>query len=146
MIKIITVGKIKSKELNSMINYYSKQIPRKIEFIEIKDEPNIQGINKEGESILKKIKHDDFVITLEINGKSLSSEQFSEQINLWELSNNDIIFIIGGSYGISEKVKNRSNYQLSFSQMTFPHQLMKLILIEQIYRAYAIMNNHPYHK
>ena len=146
MIKIITVGKIKSKELNTMINYYSKQIPRKIEFIEIKDEPNIQGINKEGENIIKKIKNDDFVITLEIDGKSLSSKDFSEQINLWELSNNDIIFIIGGSYGISEKVKNRSNYQLSFSQMTFPHQLMKLILIEQIYRAYAIMNNHPYHK
>lgn len=147
MIKIITVGKVKSKELNNLTQYYLKQVPRKTLVIEIKDEANIEGMEKEGINILDKIKSDDFLITLEIEGKNLSSEEFSKKINELEIKgNNNIVFVIGGSFGLHDIVKKRSNYSLSFSKMTFPHQLMKLFLVEQIYRAYSILQNHPYHK
>lgn len=147
MIKIITVGKVKSKHLSSLIEYYLKQVPRKVELINIKDEPTISGMDKEGLSILKHIKDTDYVITLAINGKALSSEELASKIKHLELhSNNDITFVIGGSYGLSDLVYDRSNYLLSFSKMTFPHQLMLLILTEQVYRAYMINQNHPYHK
>lgn len=147
MIKIITVGKVRSKEINSLVDYYLKQIPRKVEKIILKDEPNIDGINKEGQLILKNIKNDDYVITLEIKGKQLQSEELASLIdNIENSTKGSICFIIGGSYGLSEEVSLRSNYKLSFSKMTFPHQLMQVFLAEQVYRAYSILQNHPYHK
>lgn len=147
MIKIITVGKVRSHELNKLINNYIKMIPRKIKLVEIKDEPTKDKINIEGSKILKQIKDDEYVITLEILGNLLSSEEFSSLIEKVETNQtNKITFVIGGSFGLDKSVSLRSNYKLSFSKMTYPHQLMKLILSEQIYRAYSIMQNHPYHK
>lgn len=147
MIKIITVGKVKEKALQQLIEYYKKQVPRKVEVITVKDEPTVLTINKETESILKQIKEIDYVITLEIKGIQLSSEELSSKIADLELSSvKNITFIIGGSYGLGEEIIKRSNYALSFSKMTYPHQLMLLILMEQIYRSYMILSNHPYHK
>lgn len=147
MIKIISVGKIKNKELIKLIEKYEKMIPRKIEKIEIKDEPTIDKMKIEGDKILKQIKKEDFVVTLEIEGNNLSSEEFAEFIKNYEINKEKhLVFIIGGSFGLDMQVKKRSNYQMSFSKMTFPHQLMQLILMEQIYRAYMININHPYHK
>ena len=147
MIKIISVGKIKNKELIKLIEKYEKMIPRKIKKIEIKDQPTIDKINIEGDKILKQIKREDFVVTLEIEGNNLSSEEFADFIKNYEINKEKhLVFIIGGSFGLDMQVKKRSNYQISFSKMTFPHQLMQLILMEQIYRAYMININHPYHK
>lgn len=147
MIKIISVGKIKRNELNTLINNYTKMIPRKVKLIEVADEATIDKIDLEANKILKHIKDDEYVITLEILGKQLSSEKLSELIEKTETNiTNKITFVIGGSFGVSNIVSERSNYKLSFSKMTFPHQLMKLILVEQIFRAYSIINNHPYHK
>lgn len=147
MIKIITVGKVRSKELAQLIEFYRKQIPRKTEIITLKDEANIDGMKKEGLAILKVIKPEDFVITLEIKGKNITSEELASLIDKIEIeTKGNIVFVIGGSYGLSSEVSLRSNYKLSFSKMTFPHQLMQVFLTEQIYRAYAILQNHPYHK
>lgn len=147
MIKIITVGKVRRKELTYLINSYLNRIPRKLKLIEIKDEPKIENIDIEGSKILKHIKDNEYVITLEIKGKELDSLEFAKLINKIELNHtSNITFIIGGSFGLSNLVTNRSNFKLSFSKLTYPHQLMKLILSEQIYRAYSILNNHPYHK
>lgn len=147
MIKIITVGRVKSKHLEQLIEYYKKQIPRKVQIITIKDEPTKETISKETIGILKNIKANDYVIALAINGNSLSSEELADKISNLEVNaNNNIIFIIGGSYGLENDVLMRANYYLSFSKMTFPHQLMLLILMEQTYRSYMILNNHPYHK
>lgn len=147
MIKIIAVGKVRKKELNTLINDYIKMIPRKVELIEVKDEATIDKMHLEADKILKNIKTDDYVITLEILGKKLDSEKLSDLIDGIETNySNDIVFIIGGSFGLDKSVSDRSNYKLSFSDMTFPHQLMKLMLVEQVFRAYAILSNHPYHK
>ena len=147
MIKIITVGKVRSKELAQLIEFYRKQIPRKTEIITLKDEANIDGMEKEGLAILKVIKPEDFVITLEIKGKNITSEELASLIDKIEIeTKGNLVFVIGGSYGLSSEVSLRSNYKLSFSKMTFPHQLMQVFLTEQIYRAYAILQNHPYHK
>ncbi|MDL2292488.1 23S rRNA (pseudouridine(1915)-N(3))-methyltransferase RlmH [Acholeplasma sp. OttesenSCG-928-E16] len=146
MIKIISVGKIKKDYLNEGIKHYQKQISFKIEFIEIDDEKDINGINIEGKKILEKVNDKDFLVALAINGVMLSSEEFSNKLDLWLSSNNNITFVIGGSYGLSEEVYKRANYLLSFSKMTFPHQLMRLFLVEQIYRGLMIKINHPYHK
>ena len=103
--------------------------------------------SKEGERILKYIKDDAYVITLEIKGKQLTSEELADKIDkLGIQGTSHIVFIIGGSIGLGQEVLNRSNYALSFSKMTFPHQLMRVILLEQIYRSYRIINNEPYHK
>lgn len=147
MIKIICVGKLNQKYLNEGISYYTKQIPEKIEFIEVIDESDISGIDLEGKRILSKIKDSDYLISLEIDGKMMDSKDFSMSINHAKTYHQgDLVFIIGGSHGLSEMVKQRSNLKVSFSKMTFPHQLMRLILIEQIYRAFMILKNHPYHK
>lgn len=147
MIKIIAVGKVRKKELNTLINDYIKMIPRKVELIEVKDEATIDKMHLEADKIMKNIKTDDYVITLEILGKKLDSEKLSDLIDGIETNySNDIVFIIGGSFGLDKSVSDRSNYKLSFSDMTFPHQLMKLMLVEQVFRAYAILSNHPYHK
>ncbi len=147
MIKIIVVGKMNQKYLNQGIAFYQKQIPVKLEWIEVSDEASIQGIDTEGERILGKIEDSDIVIALAIKGKMLDSEGFAKMIDEKSTYHQgDLVFIIGGSYGLSEQVTQRSNEQISFSKMTFPHQMMRLILMEQIYRGYMILKNHPYHK
>lgn len=147
MIKIIAVGKISQRYLNQGIEYYIKQIPHKVEIIEVKDEPTEKGIDIESERILSKIKSTDAVCLLAIQGHMMDSFGFSKWMDekLTYLSK-DIVFIIGGSHGVNESVYQRANEQLSFSKMTFPHQLMRLILVEQIYRAMMIKKGHPYHK
>ena len=157
-ITIICVGKIKEKYLTDAIAEYSKRLSKycKLEIIQLQDEKTIENASetvnkqikdKEGERILKNIPDDSYVITLEINGEMISSEKMADKINsLGITGTSHITFIIGGSLGLSKNVSKRSNYKLSFSKMTFPHQLMRVILLEQIYRSYRIINNEPYHK
>ena len=157
-ITLITVGKIKEKYLRDAIAEYSKRLSRycKLEIIEVSDEKTPDHASdvventirdKEAERIMKYLKEDTYVITLEINGKLLSSEELSAKINqLGIQGTSHIIFIIGGSIGLGKEVLARSDYALSFSKMTFPHQLMRVILLEQIYRSYRIINGEPYHK
>lgn len=151
MIKIICVGKIKEKYFSEAINEYLKRISKysQIKIIELED----SGINdkkvvlkKEEEKIFKIIDKKDYIITLEIEGNELSSIEFANKINELSIYNSNITFIIGGSYGLSDNVKSLSNFKLSFSKMTFPHQLFRIILLEQIYRSYKINNNEEYHK
>ena len=157
-ITIITVGKIKEKYLRDAIAEYSKRLSRycKLEIIEVADEKTPdqasetleeQIRSKEGERILKYIRDDMYVITLEIGGKMLSSEEFAKKIEtLGVQGQSSIAFVIGGSIGLGKEVLKRSDYALSFSKMTFPHQLMRVILLEQVYRSYRIINGEPYHK
>lgn len=157
-INIIAVGKLKEKYLKDGIAEFTKRLKphAKIDIIEIPDESVPETLSDseiekakdmEGEKILKKIKQGDYCITLEIQAKQLSSEKFAKKIQDLALTGNSTInFIIGGSNGLSKSVLEISDYSLSFSEMTFPHQLMRLILIEQIYRAFRIINNYPYHK
>jgi 23S rRNA (pseudouridine1915-N3)-methyltransferase len=157
-IKVITVGKIKEKYFVNAVKEYTKRLGTycKLEEIEVSDEKcpeslsdkeMLQVKDKEGDRILSKVKDGEFVIALAIEGKQLSSEELADKMNSLALSGkSDVTFIIGGSLGLADKVMKRSNYQLSFSKMTFPHQLMKVVLVEQIYRAYRIMNGHAYHK
>lgn len=151
MIKIICVGKIKEKYLVDAINEYIKRIQKytKVEIIELSDES--QGeVNKiikiEGEKIEKHLNSKDFIISLEIDGKNLTSPEFANLIDQKLIEYSNITFIIGGSYGIDESIKKKANYHLSFSKMTFPHQLFRLLLLEQIYRCFKINNNESYHK
>ncbi len=147
MIKLIVVGKMNQKYLNEGINYYKKQIPGGLDIIEIKDEKDESGMHIEGERILSKIKDSDTVCALAIKGKMMDSKAFSSYIeHVQTYQQGDLVFVIGGSYGLSDAVYERANQSISFSNMTFPHQLMRLILVEQIYRAFMIMKNHPYHK
>lgn len=148
MIKLICVGKIKENFYKEAINEYQKRLSKytKLEIIELEDEPTINGIEKEGENILKHINNKDYCITLEIEGKMLTSEEISKKIENDLINNSNITFIIGGSYGLSGKVKERSNYKLSFSKQTFPHQLFRIMFLEQLYRAFKIKNNETYHK
>jgi len=157
-ITCITVGKIKEKFMTDAINEYGKRLSRycKLEIIELQDEKtpdNASAVeeenikNKEGERILAKIKDGAYVISLAIEGKQLDSVELSQKINdLGVNGTSHIVFIIGGSLGLSDAVKKRSDYLLSFSKMTFPHQLMRVILLEQVYRGFRIANNEPYHK
>ena len=147
--KIICVGKIKEKFFIEALNEYSKRISKyvNLSIIEVADEANVSlALKKEGERILSKIKDKDYVITLEIDGNKLSSLDFARKIDNNFGVNKNLTFVIGGSYGLSEMVKARSDYRLSFSTLTFPHQLFRVILLEQIYRAYKINNNENYHK
>ena len=157
-ISILTVGKIKEKYLRDAIAEYSKRLSRycKLEIIEVADEKTPDNASetvedsirsKEGERLLKYIKDDAFVITLEIAGEQLTSEKFAEKINnLGIRGPSHIQFVIGGSIGLGKEILKRSDYALSFSKMTFPHQLMRVILLEQIYRSYRIISGEPYHK
>ena len=157
-ITLITVGKIKEKYLKDAIAEYSKRLSRycKLEIVEVADEKTPDNASdtvedairdKEGDRILKYIKEDAYVITLEIAGKMLTSEEMAEKIDkLGVQGTSHIIFIIGGSIGLGREILKRSDYALSFSKMTFPHQLMRVILLEQIYRSYRIINHEPYHK
>lgn len=157
-IHVICVGKLKETYLKAAIEEYLKRLTRycKLEIIEVPDEKipdnasNKEEIiikEKEGINILKHIKDTMFVIALDLQGKMLSSEELSIFIKNSAINgNSNLTFIIGGSLGLSNKVLNRSNLNLCFSKMTFPHQLMRVILLEQIYRSYRIINNEPYHK
>ena len=157
-ITVLTVGKIKEKYLRDAIVEYTKRLSRycKLEIIEVADEktPDNASENaeemirqKEAERLLKYIREDAYLITLEIGGKQLTSEEFSEKIEkLGIQGTSHIIFVIGGSIGIGKAVLEKSDYALSFSKMTFPHQLMRVILLELIYRGYRIMSGEPYHK
>lgn len=157
-ITIVTVGKMKEKYLKEAIAEYTKRLSKycKLEIIEVADEKTPDHASetveeqiraKEGERILRYVKEDAYVVTLEIEGKQLTSEQLAEKIeSLGVQGNSHIIFIIGGSIGLGKEVMKRSDFALSFSKMTFPHQLMRVILLEQVYRSYRIMNGEPYHK
>jgi 23S rRNA (pseudouridine1915-N3)-methyltransferase len=154
----VTVGKLKEKYLKQGIEEYVKRLSAyaKIEVIEVADEKApeelselemIQVKQKEGERILAKVAQDTYVIALAINGKLRSSEELADSLDkLATYGKSKIAFIIGGSLGLSEEVLSRANEHLSFSRMTFPHQLMRLILVEQIYRAFRINRGEPYHK
>ncbi len=150
MIKIITVGKIKEKYFKDAIDEYLKRLSKytKIDLIEVPDEDYDikKTLLKEKDSITKHISDKDYIITLEIEGKELNSVELSNKINDTMINNSDITFIIGGSYGLHEDIKKISNYALSFSKMTFPHQLFRIMLLEQIYRSFKILNNETYHK
>ncbi len=157
-VKIIAVGKLKEKYLKDGCEEYVKRISGfdKVEVIELQDEkiPNNSSFQDEekikkieGERILKHITKDDYVITLCIEGKTLSSEEFAGKIDeLNTYGDSSQVFVIGGSLGISDEVKNNSQFKLSFSPMTLPHHLMRLVLLEQIFRTYKINSNQIYHK
>ena len=157
-ITICCVGKIKEKFYSQAIEEYSKRLSKycKLEIKEAADEktPDSAGdtVNrmikeKEGDRLLSFIKDDSYVIALAIDGKMLDSVELSEKIdNLMLSGKSDIVFVIGGSLGLDKRVLDRADYKLSFSKMTFPHQLMRVILLEQIYRSFRIMKNEPYHK
>ena len=144
MIKLICVGKLKEKYLYDFVSDYYKRINKyhKFEIIELKD----SNIKDEGIDILKNIKSNEFVVTMEILGNKLTSVEFSKKIDNWLMNHSNITFVIGGSDGIDNNVKDRSNYKLSFSDMTFPHGVFRGILLEQIYRSFKILNNESYHK
>ena len=150
-INLIVVGKIKEDYLESAISEYQKRIKPycNLKIIEIKEINTIdtnKNLNMEADLILDNIK-DDYVVTLEIEGKELTSVELSQMIEKhYSYSDKVITFVIGSSCGLSNKVKNRSDYKLSFSKMTFPHQLMRVIFLEQLYRALTIINNIKYHK
>mgnify|MGYP000426006978 FL=1 len=157
-IKIVTVGKLKEKYLKDGIAEYTKRISRfaKLEMIELTDEKtpdkaseleNKKILETEGARILSKVGERDFVVVLAIEGKTLSSEEFSKQLEQASIKGySTLTFIIGGSLGLAPIVKNRANLFVSFGRLTLPHQLMRLVLVEQVYRAFTIQQGSPYHK
>ena len=144
MIKIICIGKLKEEYLKNGINDYFNRINKyhKLEIIELSD----SNIDKEKDLILKNINPKDYIITLDIEGNNLSSTELAYKIDKTFITNPTITFIIGGSDGLHQDIKKISNYSLSFSKLTFPHGLFRLILLEQIYRSFKILNNESYHK
>ena len=157
-ITCVVVGKIKEKYFTDAIKEYSKRLSRycKLEIVELADEKTPDGASeaeelaireKEGDRILKALKDDAYVIALAIEGKMLDSVELSRKIESLGISGTShIAFVIGGSLGLAPAVMKRADYALSFSRMTFPHQLMRVVLLEQLYRSYRIMKNEPYHK
>lgn len=157
-IRFLTVGKIKESFFREALKEYQKRLGRyaKVEIIEVKEEKTPDKASEkmeekikdlEGERLLSLITDREFVVALDIEGRKLSSTDFSKELARWEReSRGSVAFVIGGSLGLAEKVRERADYKLSFSDMTFPHQLMRVILAEQIYRAYRIAHNEPYHK
>ena len=157
-ITLITVGKIKEKYFTDAIAEYAKRLSRycKLEIVEVPDEKTPDGASeslenqikeKEGERILSKISEGAYVVALAIEGKQLSSEELADKMEKWNVNGvSHLVFIIGGSLGLTPKVLNRADFKLSFSKMTFPHQLMRVVLLEQVYRSFRIRNNEPYHK
>ncbi len=152
MIKIICIGKIKEKYLQVAINDYYKRLSKytKVKIIELDNENynnSIQTLNKESIKILKRIDEKDYIIALDIKGEELDTITFTNKIKqLYDEGKSNIPFIIGGSDGLANNIKDKANYHLSFSKMTFPHQLFRLLLLEQLYRCYKIINNETYHK
>ncbi|NMA87065.1 MAG: 23S rRNA (pseudouridine(1915)-N(3))-methyltransferase RlmH [Tissierellia bacterium] len=157
-IKIIGVGKIKEKYMVEGIKEYSKRLSRysNLEIIEVADEKTPENLsekeinlikNKEGIRILSKIPQNAYIISLDIKGKQLSSEQLAQEIEGLMIGGvNNIVFIIGGSLGLSDEIIDKSDFRLSFSKMTFPHQMIRMILLEQVYRGFRIIRGEPYHK
>ena len=157
-ITILTVGRIKEKFLRDAIDEYSKRLKKycKLEIVEVPDEKTPDNASqkeeqqikeKEGQLILSKVKNNAYVIAMDLKGKTLTSEEFSSFIaNCGVEGNSNLVFIIGGSLGLSEDVLKRANYKLCFSKMTFPHQLFRVMLLEQVYRGFRIMKGEPYHK
>lgn len=157
-ITVIAVGKIKEKYFTAAIGEYAKRLGRycKLEMIEVADERTPDGAGealelqikeREGERILQKLPEGAFVTALAIEGQMPDSTELAEQMERWNVSGiSHVAFVIGGSLGLSEKVLRRADYLLSFSKMTFPHQLMRVILLEQVYRSFRIRNHEPYHK
>lgn len=157
-ISIIAVGKLKEKYLKAAIDEYSKRLSKycKLDIIELQDEktPNNASAkdeeiikDKEGKLILSKIKDGSYVVAMDLNGNQLTSEEFADFIsNCGVTGNSNIVIIIGGSLGLSNEVIKRANYKLCFSKMTFPHQLFRVMLLEQVYRGFRIINGEPYHK
>ncbi|MDT8718686.1 23S rRNA (pseudouridine(1915)-N(3))-methyltransferase RlmH [Clostridium sp. 19966] len=157
-ISLVTVGKLKEKYLKSAVEEYAKRLSRycRLDIIELQDEKTPDNASekeeiiikeKEGEAILKHIKENSYVMAMAIDGKNITSVEFADMINdLGVKGNSNIVFVIGGSLGLSDKVLKRADYKLSFSKMTFPHQLFRVMLLEQIYRGYRIINGEPYHK
>lgn len=144
MINIICVGKIKESYLSELIDDYRKRVNKyhKVIITELKD----SEIKSEGDLILKSIKPNDFVVTMEIDGNLIDSVTLSKKVDSWLMNYSNIDFIIGGSNGIEKRVKEISNYQLSFGSITYPHGLFRGILLEQLYRSFKILNNETYHK
>lgn len=152
MIKLLCVGKIKDDNLSSLINDYVKKIKpyHNISIVEVKDEPINNDVNKvlniEAEKVLKFISKDEYVILLDLHGKQMDSIEFANKLDKLFISYSKITFVIGGSLGIGEELIKRANERLSLSKMTFLHQMTRLILLEQIYRGFKILNNETYHK
>ncbi len=158
MIRIIAVGKCREKAMRSLINEYQKRLQPlvKSDLIEVADEIAPQTLSRaqmeqvkdrEGERILKKIRPNDFVILLDLQGLMLSSEELAEKIDrVQTYETGDITFVIGGSLGLSEKVQLRANFRWQLSSLTFPHQLVRVLLYEQLYRVFTILHHIPYHK
>lgn len=151
MMKIVCIGKLKEKYLSEAESEYLKRLKKytTVELIELPDskvDDEKIALEKEKDLILKNIKPKEYLITLEIEGKELSSVELSEKIDKILITNSDITFIIGGSYGIHPSIKEKSDFKLSFSKMTFPHQLFRILLLEQLFRSYKILNNEKYHK
>ena len=157
-IKIFAIGKIKEKYLKDGINEYLERIKpySQIEIVEVNDEPIVENphlseikkaIDLEGQKVLKAIKPNEYLIGLDLNKKELNSVEFADFLNnKFVLGGSTISFVIGGSYGLSDELKNRCNDSISLSKMTFLHQMTRLILLEQIYRAFKIKRNETYHK
>lgn len=157
-ITLVTVGKMKEKYLRDAVAEYAKRLGKycKLEIIEVADEKTKESASeleetlvrsKEGERILRHVRDEAYVFTLEIQGKQITSEELADKLErLGVQGKSHIMFIIGGSIGLGKEVLERSDFALSFSRMTFPHQLMRVILLEQIYRGFRIINGEPYHK
>lgn len=157
-INIVCVGKLKEKYWRDGVAEYSKRLGRfcSLTITELKEErlpdnaspaEEQKVIDTEGQNILRAVKNDDYVIALDVKGKGLSSEQLAEKIgDLGLQGRSNLVMIIGGSLGLSEEVRRRADFRLSFSAMTFPHQMMRVILLEQVYRAFKILHNETYHK
>ena len=152
MLKLICVGRVKDASLKALIDDYQKRIQKyhKLEVIEVKDEPirdnEKEVLDIEGSRIMSKIDKDDYVILLDLHGESLDSASFANKIDKLFVSYSKITFVIGGSLGLGEEVKKRANYRLKLSDMTFLHQMTRLIILEQIYRCFKILNHETYHK
>ena len=149
MIKIICLGNIKEKYIQEALKDYQKRLSKytKLEIIELKDEKDTANpLKKEKEDNLRHIISKDNIVILDINGKQLTSEEFSKFINKELTTNSNITFIIGSSNGLDDEIKRLTNKKISFSLLTFPHQLFRVILLEQLYRSFKILNNEAYHK
>ena len=156
-IKLVVVGKLKEKFHKDEVNEYLKRLSKyaKVNLIEVEEEKikdnsslkeNEQILNKEGSNLLKQIKENEFVFLLDLHGKEISSEEFASKIDQLMINYSTFTFVIGGSLGVSEDLRRRSNFKLKLSPMTFTHQMTRIIILEQIYRAFKINNNEVYHK
>ena len=150
MIKIICVGKVKENYYREAIEEYLKRLSKyaKVDIIEVNDlnYDKEKIIREESKLIIDKLNNNDYKILMDINGEILDSVTLSKKLNDLMISNSNITFIIGGSYGVSDELKRMVDYRLSFSSLTFPHQLFRVVLLEQIYRCFKIINNEEYHK